>query len=102
MSKISFLLPATYSYVACVAKRFQTTSAEERSNENFPFLIFVQNAIILYNFEAEGGGVRLSYAGKFPQPSPTDTFIKRHGKDYKRMQTNYLIIKCFSIPGTGW
>ena len=34
------------------------TSAEERSNEKFPFLSFrfVQNWIILYIFEAEGGG----------------------------------------------
>ena len=45
------------------------TSAEERSNEKFPFLSFrfVQNEIILYIFEAEGGGIRLSSDGKFPQ-----------------------------------
>ena len=68
MSKISFLLPATYSYAARIAKRFQITSAEERSNEKFPIFSFkyVQNAIILYIFEAEGGGVRLTTAGKFP------------------------------------
>ena len=53
MSKIT-----THHLLLRVAKRCQTTSAEERSNEKLPFLSFrsVQNIIILYIFEAEGGG----------------------------------------------
>ena len=83
MSKISFLLPNTYSYVARVAKRFQTMSAEELSNEKFPFFgfRFVQNGIILYIFEAEA----FPLLGNFHYLEPLNTkFIRKIISDTKR------------------
>ena len=104
MSKISFQLPITHSYIARVANRFQTNVSRRAKQWEIPIpqLQVCTKWNNFVHFWGWGGGVRLSSAGKFPQfwaifggcqitkKIITDWLSSENGKDSKVWRSTRL------------